>query len=268
MVPAIGEQPVGVFDSGVGGLSVLRAIRVELPGEHLVYVGDTGSGPYGDRSAEFVTERAKVLTQFLVEQGVKAVVVACNTATSIAVSALRVRFGLPIVAIEPAIKPAASRTRSRVVGVLATTGTLASSNMAKLLANNGADVEFLIQPCPGLADQVEKGEVDSDETRSLVERYVRPLVEKGADILVLGCTHYPFVASLIHEVAGPEVDVIDPATAVARELRRRLETNRLLRAATVDGAERFWTTGAVDEVRPIVGQLWGRPVEVSPLWRT
>jgi glutamate racemase len=244
MVPAIGEQPVGVFDSGVGGLSVLRAIRVELPGEHLVYVGDTGSGPYGDRSAEFVTERAKVLTQFLVEQGVKAVVVACNTATSIAVSALRVRFGLPIVAIEPAIKPAASRTRSRVVGVLATTGTLASSNMAKLLANNGADVEFLIQPCPGLADQ------------------------KGADILVLGCTHYPFVAPLIHEVAGPEVEVIDPATAVARELRRRLETNRLLRAATVDGAERFWTTGAVDEVRPIVGQLWGRPVEVSPLWRT
>jgi glutamate racemase len=265
MVPDVGEKPVGVFDSGVGGLSVLRAIRLELPGEHLVYVGDTGCGPYGDRSAEFVAVRAKVLTQFLVELGVKAVVVACNTATSIAVSALRVRFDVPIVAIEPAVKPAASRTRSRVVGVLATTGTLASPNMAKLLANYGADVEFLIQPCPGLADQVEKGELDSKDTRSMVERYVRPLVDKGADILVLGCTHYPFLASLIREVAGPEVDVIDPATAVARELRRRLETNRLLRASTVGGAERFWTTGAVDQVRPIVGQLWGKPVEVSAL---
>lgn len=228
-------------------------------------MGDSGYAPYGDRSVEFITDRATVLTQFLIEQGVKAVVVACNTATSVAVSSLRERFDVPIVAIEPAVKPAASKTRSRVVGVLATTGTLSSPNMAKLLANYGSDVEFLIQPCPGLADQIEKGELDSEETRSLVKRYVRPLIDKGADILVLGCTHYPFVSQLIREVAGPDVDVIDPATAVARELRRRLEMGRLRRDGGSEGSEQFWTTGAADEVAPIIGQLWGKRVEVSGL---
>lgn len=258
-------RPVGVFDSGVGGLSVLRAIRRELPHEDLLYIGDSGCAPYGDRPAAFVKERAIAMTQFLVEQKAKAVVVACNTATAIAVQTLRLRFDIPVVAIEPAVKPAASRTRSRVVGVLATTGTVSSPKMAKLLADYGRDVEFLIQPCPGLADQVEKGELSADETCAMVERYVRPLTDKGADILVLGCTHYPFLRPLIEEIAGPAVEVIDPATAVAQELRRRLETNRLLRDTTESGSEKFWTTGAVDEVAPIVRQLWGKSVQVSRL---
>ncbi|HKY21825.1 MAG TPA: glutamate racemase [Vicinamibacterales bacterium] len=257
--------PVGVFDSGVGGLSVLRAIRQELPHEDLLYVGDSGWAPYGDRSRDFVTERAETMTRFLVGQGAKAVVVACNTATAIAVESLRARFAVPIVAIEPAVKPAASRTRSRIVGVLATTGTLSSPNMAKLLANFGNDVEFLVQPCPGLADLVESGELASEKTRLLVKRYVRPLIDKGADILVLGCTHYPFLAPLIQEIAGPGVDVIDPATAVARELRRRLENANLLRDDAGPGAERFWTTGEVEVVGPIVEQLWGTKATVVPL---
>ena len=259
------DQPVGVFDSGVGGLSVLRAVRQELPHEHLLYVGDSACAPYGDRSAAFVTERATALTQFLVEQGAKAIVVACNTATAVAVEALRARFAIPIVAIEPAVKPAAAQTRSRVVGVLATTGTLSSPNMAKLLADYGSDVEFLIRPCPGLADQVERGELASEQTRALVKRYVRPLIDRGADILVLGCTHYPFLTPLIREIAGPGVDVIDPATAVARELRRRLETSGLINDTAENGRERFWTSGAVGEVVPIVGQLWGSRVHVLPL---
>ncbi len=149
--------------------------------------------------------------------------------------------------------------------MLATTGTLSGPNMAKLLAGYGPDVRFLIQPCPGLADQVDKGQLDSDETRSMVKRYVRPLVDQGADILVLGCTHYPFVTALIQEIAGSEVEVIDPATAVARHLRRRLEAGRLLRSASTAGSVKFWTTGAVDAVTPIVGQLWGNPVEVFAL---
>jgi glutamate racemase len=219
------------------------------------------------------------MTNFLLEHRSKAIVVACNTATSVAVESLRAQFAVPIVAIEPAVKPAASQTRSRVVGVLATTGTLASPNMAKLITSYGrprqaygeprqseptagTDVEFLIQPCPGLADQVEKGDLSSGETLALVSRYVRPLIDKGADILVLGCTHYPFLRSLIEEVAGPGVDVIDPATAVARELRRRLQTGQLLRHAG-DGTERFWTTGPVEDVTTIVRQLWGKPVEVE-----
>ena len=259
------EAPVGVFDSGVGGLSVLKAIRQELPYEHVFYVGDSGCAPYGERSAPFVIERAITITSFLVHKGAKAVVVACNTATAVAVEPLRARFSIPIVAIEPAVKPAAARTRSRVVGVLATTGTLASPNMGKLLVNYGSDVEFLIQPCPGLADQVEQGQLASEETRSLVKRYVQPMVDKGADIIVLGCTHYPFLRPLIEEITGPAVDVIDPAAAVARELRRRLETSGLQIASDVAGTEQFWTTGPTETVEPIVRALWGKDVNVAGL---
>jgi glutamate racemase len=254
-----------VFDSGVGGLSVLRAIRDELPGEHLLYVADSGCAPYGERSAAFVVERALTMTDFLVHHGAKAIVVACNTATGAAVESLRARFSIPIVAIEPAVKPAAARTRSRVVGVLATTGTLSSPNVGKLLANYGADVEFVIQPCPGLADRVEKGDLRSSQTRDLVTRYVRPIVDKGADILVLGCTHYPFLRPLIEEVAGPRVDIIDPAGAVARELRRRLDAAGLLGEAGSTGGARFWTTGKTADVEPVVRQLWGQDVVVSAL---
>ena len=259
------DKPVGVFDSGVGGLSVLQALRRELPYEHFLYVGDSGCAPYGDRSAEFVVERAITITEFLINQGAKAVVVACNTATAVAVESLRARFVIPIVAIEPAVKPAAARTRSRVVGVLATTGTLSSPNMGKLLASYGSDVEFVIQPCPGLADQVEKGELASNATRALVQRYIRPIIDKGGDIVVLGCTHYPFLRPLIQEVAGPAIAVIDPATPVARELRRRLENARLASDSTEPGTERFWTTGAVEIVGPIVRQLWGTTAEVAGL---
>jgi glutamate racemase len=259
------QKPVGVFDSGVGGLSVLHALRHELPHEDFLYVGDSGHAPYGDRAAEFVVERAITITDFLIRQGAKAVVVGCNTATAVAAASLRARFTIPIVAIEPAVKPAASRTRSRVVGVLATAGTLSSASMAKLLASYGADVEFVIQPCPGLADQVEKGELASDKTRALVERYIRPIMEKGADIVVLGCTHYPFLRQIIQEAAGPAVEVIDPATPVARELRRRLEGAGLLNQGADGGTEKFWTTGAVEVVGPIVRQLWGANAEIAGL---
>jgi glutamate racemase len=259
------QKPIGVFDSGVGGLSVLHALRQELPHEHFLYVGDSGCAPYGDRSAHFVIERATTITRFLVDNGAKAVVIACNTATGVAAEPLRARFAVPIVAIEPAVKPAASRTRSRVVGVLATAGTLSSPNVAKLLASYGSDVEFVIQPCPGLADQVEKGELASDVTRALVRRYVRPIVDKGGDIVVLGCTHYPFLRQIIEDVAGPGVDIIDPATPVARELRRRLESAGLLNESAAAGTERFWTTGTLEVVAPIVRQLWGTNVDIAGL---
>jgi glutamate racemase len=264
------EQPVGVFDSGVGGLSVLRALRQELPHEHFLYAGDSGCAPYGGRPDAFVIERANTITRFLVGQGAKAVVVACNTATAVAVDALRAQYAVPIVAIEPAVKPAAARTRSRVVGVLATAGTVTSRRMRDLLARQrdqgvAEDVEFVVQACPGLADRVEKGDLTSSETRALVERYVTPIVDRGADVLVLGCTHYPFLRPLIEDVAGPGVDVIDPAMAVARELRRRLEAADLLNRAEQAGSERFFTTGSVEVAGRLVRQLWGPGVGVSEL---
>ena len=218
------HKPIGVFDSGVGGLSVLQALRQELPHEHFLVRRRLGLRALR-RSLSGVRGRTCYHHYgFPRRSGCKGCRGCVQHGDRVAVESLRARFAIPIVAIEPAVKPAASRTRSRVVGVLATTGTLSSPNMGKLLANYGSDVEFVIQPCPGLADQVEKGELASDETRALVKRYVRPIIDKGGDILVLGCTHYPFLRPLIQEVAGPAVDVIDPATPVARELRRRLES--------------------------------------------
>jgi glutamate racemase len=261
----LAERPIGVFDSGVGGLSVLRAIRKELPEEDVLYVGDSGFAPYGDKTDDFVRERAAAIVEFLVNEGAKAVVVACNTATGIAVEDLRARFHIPIVAIEPAVKPAALRTRSGVVGVLATTGTVSSANLSKLVNSYGVDVRFLVQPCPGLADQVERGESTSARTRALVEQYVRPLTEQGADILVLGCTHYPFLREAIQEVAGPGVELIDPADAVARELRRRLENGDLLARRGRQGSRRFWTSGARHQAAAVMSQLLDEPVDVEQL---
>jgi len=257
------DRSVGVFDSGVGGLSVLREIRRTLPGEDLLYVADSGYAPYGDRPRAFIEQRSTVITEFLIAQGAKAIVVACNTATGMAVEHLRARFALPIVAMEPAVKPAASATRSGVVAVLATTQTLASARFARLVEQYGAGVEVVVQAAPGLVDAVEEGRVSGDEARALVESYVRPVLAKGADTIVLGCTHFPFLGRLIQEAAGPGVLVIDPAIAVARELARRLEAEQLLSTRTSGGTERFWTTGDVAQVLGVVAALWPAPVDLQ-----
>lgn len=258
-------RPIGVFDSGVGGLSVLREIRRELPAEDLIYVADSGYAPYGDRAEDYVRGRAIAIMEFLRQQNVKAVVVACNTATGIAVDALRARYTEPIVAIEPAVKPAAAQTRSKVVGVLATTQTLAGQKFAKLVSTHAGDVEVLTQACPGLVEQVERGALASESTRSLVEQYLRPLLDKGADTIVLGCTHYPFVSDVIRDVAGPAVNIIDSAGPVARELRRRLQQSGLLATESRTGPETFWTTGPPEQVATVIEQLWSRKVDVRPM---
>lgn len=260
-------DPIGVFDSGVGGLSVLEAIRRELPAEDLEYVADSAFAPYGDRSAEVIRARAAIMVRFLESLGAKTVVVACNTATGVAVDALRASTTTPIVAIEPAVKPAAAETRSGVIGVLATPQTLASERFDRLVSRYGAHVEVLEQPCRGLAEQVERGDLSSAETRSLVEYCVRPLVERGADTLVLGCTHYAFLRDVIQAAAGATVTLIDPAVAVAREVRRRLTAANLLARDGRDGIERFWTTGEPADVQPVIAQLWQRRVQVSIISR-
>jgi glutamate racemase len=258
-------NPIGVFDSGVGGLSVLREIRRELPHEDLLYVADSGHAPYGDKSTRLIEARAIAIVEFLVSQQAKAIVVACNTATGAAVKTLRARFSIPIVAMEPAVKPAAAHTQSGVIGVLATSGTIASDNFAKLYTRFGADVKILMQACPGLVEQVEAGDLSGDKTRALVERYVGPLLAQKADTIVLGCTHYPFLASLIQEIAGPTVSIIDPAAAIARELRRRLASIKQLSPEARAGTERFWTSAAPDETKQVISQLWQADIDVRSL---
>lgn len=264
--PVQARGPIGVFDSGVGGLSVLREIRRALPHEDVLYVADSGFAPYGDREADFIERRSDAIVRFLVREGTRAVVVACNTATGVAIDALRARFSIPIVAIEPAIKPAAVSTRSGVVGVLATTATLSSSKFASLLDRHGAAVQVVVQPCPGLVEQVEQGDLDGPTTRALVARYIEPLLQQGADTLVVGCTHYTFLTPLIRACAGPEVLVIDPAPAVARELRRRLELEGL--GPRTDGepaTDRFWSSGPLDQAARVLGQLWAGGTVVRAL---
>lgn len=249
--------PVGVFDSGLGGLSVLRDLRRALPHERFVYVADSGHVPYGEKSEVYIRTRSTLITEFLLTQGAKLIVVACNTATAAAVNHLRSRFTLPIVGMEPAVKPAAAATRSGVVGVLATTGTLSSVKFAALLARFGRGVRVLTEPCPDWVELVEHGEFDSPQARGVIARHVEPLLAAGADTLILGCTHYPFLRPLIAEIAGPDVALIDTGAAVARQTHRLLSAHGLLAAAGTPPESAFYTSGDCARLQPVLRRLCG-----------
>ena len=243
--------PIGIFDSGIGGLSVLRHVRTLLPNEELLYFADSGFAPYGEKPESVIVERALGIAAFLLRFNIKAMVVACNTATAAAIAALRERYpDLQVVGVEPGLKPAAALTRSGVVGVLATAGTLASDKFQKLQQQTSAatGVTFIAQACNGLADQIEKGELQSRDTAALVQRYVAPLLAQKADTLVLGCTHYPFVEPLITKVAASvdgSVQLVDTGEPVARQLERLLNQHGLLRAdAPPQGTLSAYTTGS------------------------
>jgi glutamate racemase len=259
------KAPIGVFDSGVGGLSVLHHIRAELPHEDLLYVADSAYAPYGTKTPEQIQARSLILAEFLLAQGAKALVVACNTATAAAASLLRERFSVPVIAMEPAVKPAVAATRSGVVGVLATSGTLKSAQFAALLENYGKDVRVLTQAGLGLVECVERGELDSAETRALLLKYLTPLRAEGADTLVLGCTHYPFLRPLIESIVEGNMALIDTGAAVARHLRRRIDDCGLTTTSQGEGSERFWTTGSVEQAAEVMNRLWGRALTVAPL---
>ncbi len=255
---------IGIFDSGVGGLSVLRHIRQVLPYQHLIYVADSGHVPYGDKPVTYIEQRALVLTRFLVEQGAAAIVIACNTATATAAATLRSRFDIPIVAMEPAVKPAVAATRSGVVGILATTGTLESARFAALLERYAGQVEIVTQGCPGLVEQVELGDLDGVRTRELVERYTAPLLARGADTLILGCTHYPFLAPLISEVVGSDITLVDTGEAVARQLQRRIQGEHVSPVGMGASVQMF-TSGDATQASAIMSLLWGEQVSASRL---
>lgn len=258
------RRPIGVFDSGVGGLSVLRHIRSILPGEDLVYVADSAHAPYGMKSAEFIESRALVIAEFLVARDVKALVVACNTATAAAIHSLRARYDLPIVGMEPAVKPAVEATRAGVIGVLATSGTLESGKFAELVQRFGSQARVIVQPCPGLVEQVEQGDLTGPLTRRLLEGFVAPLLAAGADTLVLGCTHFPFLEPLLREVAGPEVEIIESGAAVARQLVRRLAEADFL-SEEVAGTALFFSSGEPVQLEALLPRLWGCAAQVERL---
>ncbi|OYY75286.1 MAG: glutamate racemase [Gammaproteobacteria bacterium 28-57-27] len=262
------HHPIGIFDSGVGGLSVYQAIRHALPDEDLLYIADSRHAPYGERSTEFIITRAIALTEFLISRGAKAVVVACNTATVIAVNILRQRFEIPIIALEPAIKPAVAHTQSGAVGVLATRRTLESPSVARLCRDYAADARVMLQPCPGFVEHVELGDIDSPATLDLVARHLAPLLQSGVDTLVLGCTHYVYLRTAIQQVAGGNVLVLDSSEAVARQVARRIGTTLPLGAQPRQARETFFTTAqsthqATHQVSAVMSRLLGREVRVE-----
>lgn len=258
-------QPVGVFDSGVGGLSVLRHIREELPHERLLYAADSAFAPYGSKSPEQIQARTLALGRFLVERGAKSLVIACNTATAAAAGLLRATLHVPIIGMEPAIKPAVAATHSGVVGVLATSGTLNSARFAALLESYGQGVRVETQVCHGLVECVERGELTDAATRELLWRYIKPLLAAGADTLVLGCTHYPFLRPLIEELCEGRVTIIDTGGAVARQLRRRLDAHGLAASSGEGGTVAFWTSGDPVQGRVVMGLLCSEATVVEPL---
>lgn len=256
------DAAVGVFDSGVGGLSVLPALRAALPAARLLYVADSGHAPYGERDEGFIVARSLHIAAFLRAQGARLLVVACNTATAAAVEALRQAHGdIPLVGIEPGLKPAVALTRNGRVGVMATTGTLSSRKFQRLLQAQPPQVRFTLQPCPGLALAIEEGDLHSAALRAVVQRHCAPLREAGCDVVVLGCTHYPFAAPLIRE-ALPGVALVDTAEAVARHTAA-LAAARLARAA--DAAS---PAGDAVGARPPL-QLWssGDPAQLGAFVR-
>lgn len=250
------SAPVGVMDSGVGGLSVLAEIQRRLPNESLLYVADSGHVPYGEKSPDYIRQRLRHIAEFFQQQGAKAMVLACNTATVAAVADLREQYPQwPLVGMEPAVKPAAAATRSGVVGVLATTGTLQSAKFAALLDRFASDVRVITQPCPGLVERIEAGDLISAELRRLLAGYVQPLLQAGCDTLILGCTHYPFLRPLLAELVPADVAIIDTGAAVARQLQRLLGERDLLAEGPAQQTA-FWTSSDPDNLRKILPLLW------------
>jgi glutamate racemase len=258
------SSPIGIFDSGVGGLSVLRAIRSQMPEESVIYFGDQVHIPYGPRPMEQIRNFCEAITRFLLDHDTKVIVVACNTASAAALKYLRETFpDVPFVGMEPAVKPAAEHTQTGRVGVLATPATFQGALYASVVERFANGVELFQNTCLGLVQQIERGNLDGSETRRILEDALLPMLEKNIDTVVLGCTHYPFVIPLIQQIVGDNVRVIDPAPSVAKQVRRVLETRGLKNESNARGDVEFYTSGDVEGLKSLLPLLLDESGEVK-----
>jgi glutamate racemase len=255
-------SPVGVFDSGIGGLSVAREIRRALPAENLLYFADTAYVPYGDRTTEWVRNRSLTVGRYLQARGAKALVVACNTASGAALEELREHLAVPVIGLEPAVKPAVRDSASGRVGVMATVGTLRSDRYARLITAYGSGATVVAQACPGLADTVEEGILTGEELDRRLAPFIAELREAEVDTVVLGCTHYVFIRDAIARALGPGVRLIDSGGAIARQTERILRERAQLTPAG-DGSLHILTTGPAPEVATVAARIWGEPLPVE-----
>jgi glutamate racemase len=252
------HRPIGVFDSGVGGLSIVRALWAELPAEDILYVADSANCPYGPRSRVEIQRLSLAIADFLVRRGAKAIVVACNTASAAALEQLRAAFpATPIVGMVPAVKPAAAWTRTGIVGVLATPMTFDGALYHDVVRDYAEGVQVQSVVCPGLVELVEGGQADSEATQALLAQCLAPLLARNADALVLGCTHYPFLQNAIASLAGDRLRVFEPSDAVARQTRRVLERADLLAQPGRDGTTMLFSTRSASELHSVAQRLLG-----------
>jgi glutamate racemase len=255
---------IGIFDSGVGGLSVLRAIRTQMPEESIIYFGDQGHIPYGPRPMEQICNFSEVIANFLLERDAKIIVVACNTASAAALKYLREKFpNVQFVGMEPAVKPASEITQTGKVGVLATPATFQGALYASVVERFANGVELFQNTCNGLVQQIEQGNLDGEETRRILEDALLPMLEKNIDTVVLGCTHYPFVIPLIQQIVGEKVRVIDPAPSVARQAGRLLEAGGMRNKSESEGNIKLYTSGNPDLLESMLPILLGEGAEVE-----
>lgn len=258
------QRPIGIFDSGIGGLSVLKEVRKQFPAEDLLYIADQAHVPYGMRTREEVLGFSEGIVRYLLNKKVKLIIIACNTASAVALESLRKTYpALPFVGMEPAVKPAAEETSTGIVGVLATPATFQGALYASTVEKFAKGVKILPDTCPGLVELIEDGKIDHPETRAILQKALSPMVEQGVDEVVMGCTHYPFVIPIIREIVGEDVQVIDPAPAVARQAGRLLVEYDLLTSGGGQGAIEFLTSGNPRELELIIGKLldWEEQVE-------
>jgi glutamate racemase len=247
------NSPIGVFDSGVGGLTVLKALREALPLESWVYYADSINAPYGNKSTGEIVELSAKNTEFLLARNVKLIVVACNTATGAAIGRLRESYPLPFVGMEPAVKPAAMESVSKKIGVLATARTFEADHFNNTVNRYAGDVEVIVQVGHGLVELIENGDTETPETRKLLEKYLEPMLMAGIDQLVLGCTHYPFLLPLLAEMLPPGIKVHDPAPAVARQTKRILEANNAMADGRIIAEDLFFTSGNPEVLNKLKG---------------
>jgi len=256
--------PIGLFDSGVGGLTILSALRQELPDEHYIFFGDTAHCPYGTRSEANIIELSLQVGQFLVDRGSKLIVVACNTASQLALNVLRATFPIPIVGIVPAVKPAARTTKRGRIGIAATNRTLQTAYLQHLVEEFASDIEVYTIGCPELVTLVEDGKLAGPEVERELQRSLQPLLTKDVDVIVLGCTHFPALRPSIERVVGKHVHIIDSGAAIARRTHSVLDTERLVHPPSLDkGTVEIWCSGDVSTFEYVASKVLGYPVTVN-----
>ncbi|CAA6809860.1 MAG: Glutamate racemase (EC [uncultured Thiotrichaceae bacterium] len=257
------QAPIGIFDSGVGGLSVLHDIHRLLPHENITYIADSQHAPYGNRSTHFIQKRSLELTQALIDKGCKLIVVACNTATTEAIQHIRDQVDLPIIGVEPAIKPAARYSKNRKIGVLATQRTTDSKRIRELIELYADHCEVSLQACPGLVEIIESN--DQPTNLHLLENYLQPLLEKDIDALVLGCTHYPFIREQIEQIIGNDITIHETGKPVAEQINRVMQQANLANKKTKIGTITIYSSSDSTDSHTTISKLWPNPAILKNL---